>query len=182
MGGFANMNRKLRQITQVKCMSAPQDPRAFRNALGQFATGVTVVTTTDTDGRKVGMTANSFSSVSLEPMLVLWSVAKTSNSFDVFNETEHFNIHILNSEQKDLSNHFASKDIADRFADIEHSTGHGGSPLLTDYSAVFQCDIEARYEGGDHIILVGRVVEFDNKEKAPLLFHCGQYAELPESA
>ena len=158
------------------------DTIAFRNTLGQFATGVTVITTLDKDGNKAGMTANSFSSVSLDPMLVLWSIAKTSNSFDIFNNAEHFTIHVLNAEQKEVSNRFASKDIDDRFAGIEHTAGHQGVPLLSDYAAAFQCDIEARYEGGDHVILVGRVVEFDNKEKAPLLFHAGGYAELPSPA
>lgn len=155
------------------------DAKEFRNALGQFPTGVTVVTTLDKDGNKVGMTANSFSSVSLDPMLVLWSIAKTSSSFEVFNETEHFAIHVLNANQKDVSNTFASKDCADRFAQVAHSAGHAGLPILDDYSALFQCEIEARYEGGDHIIMVGRVVEFDNKAEAPLVFHAGRYAGIP---
>ena len=155
------------------------DAKEFRNALGQFPTGVPVVTTLDKDGNKVGMTANSFSSVSLDPMLVLWSIAKTSSSFEVFNETEHFAIHVLNANQKDVSNTFASKDCADRFAQVAHSAGHAELPILDDYSALFQCEIEARYEGGDHIIMVGRVVEFDNKAEAPLVFHAGRYAGIP---
>lgn len=159
-------------------MSAQQtDSKAFRNALGQFATGVTVITTVDADGNKIGMTANSFSSVSLDPMLVLWSIAKTSKSFAAFTEARHFAIHILSAEQKALSGQFASN-CEDRFCNVPHRIGLGGVPVLEDYSAVFECEMESRYEGGDHIIIVGRVIEFDNRGKAPLIFHAGRYADL----
>ena len=94
-----------------------QDPKDFRNALGQFATGVTVVTTLDSEGNKIGMTANSFSSVSLDPMLVLWSIAKTCKVFDKFTETNHFAIHVLKSDLKDVSNQFASS-VDDRFSGV----------------------------------------------------------------
>jgi len=154
------------------------DPKAFRNALGSFATGVTVVTTLDKDGNKVGMTANSFNSVSLDPMLVLWSIAKTANTFDTYNEADHFAIHILGAEQQNISNKFASKGV-DRFEGIETKEGIAGIPVLTDCKAAFQCTIESRFEGGDHIILVGRVEAFETQEdKAPLIFHAGQYAQL----
>lgn len=153
-------------------------PKEFRNALGQFATGVAVVTALDNDGNKVGMTANSFSSVSLEPMLVLWSVAKNAGAFATFNQADHFAIHVLNADQQQVSRQFATS-TTDRFAGIDCNPGHGGVPLLTDYSAVFQCDTEARYEGGDHIILLGRVVDFDNKALPPLVFHAGRYTGLP---
>jgi len=159
-------------------MSAQQtDSKAFRNALGQFATGVTVITTVDAEGNKIGMTANSFSSVSLDPMLVLWSIAKTSKSFAAFTEARHFAIHILSAEQKALSGQFASN-CEDRFCNVPHRSGLGGIPVLEDYSAVFECEMESRYEGGDHIIIVGRVIEFDNRGKAPLVFHAGRYADL----
>lgn len=151
--------------------------REFRNALGQFPTGVTVVTTLDADGNKIGMTANSFSSVSLDPMLVLWSVAKSSKAFDTFINAKHFAIHILHASQKHISSQFASP-CEDRFKDISYITGHGGIPVLTDYSAVFQCDTECCYEGGDHVILLGRVVAFENKMLPPLIFHAGRYADL----
>lgn len=157
------------------------DTKEFRNALGQFPTGVTVVTTLDKEGNKVGMTANSFSSVSLDPMLVLWSIAKTSSSFDAFNETENFAIHVLSAEQKDVSNNFASKDCVDRFVTVNHEEGIAGVPILSDYNALFQCEIEARYEGGDHIIMVGRVVDFATKGSEPLVFHAGKYATLPNA-
>jgi flavin reductase (DIM6/NTAB) family NADH-FMN oxidoreductase RutF len=159
-------------------MSTPQmDSKEFRNALGQFATGVTVITTLDKEGNKAGMTVNSFSSVSLEPMLVLWSLAKTAKTFDAFNQTERFAIHVLNADQQAISNQFSSRG-GDRFENIPLTEGQGGIPVLQDYSVVFQCEIEARYEGGDHIIMVGRVVDFDNKCQPPLIFHAGQYADL----
>lgn len=154
-----------------------EDPRAFRNALGQFATGVTVITTLDQDGNNIGMTANSFSSVSLDPMLVLWSVAKSSACFDAFHTAKHFAIHVLHAGQRQISTQFASR-CDDRFAGIETKFGRGGVPLLPEYNALFQCDTEARYEGGDHLILVGRVIEFDHRPVAPLIFHAGRYADL----
>ncbi|MCG8316922.1 MAG: flavin reductase family protein [Pseudomonadales bacterium] len=153
------------------------DPKAFRNALGQFATGVTVVTTKDQDGNKIGMTANSFSSVSLDPMLVLWSIAKTCKVFDQFNDAEHFAIHILKADQKEVSNQFASS-CDDRFSGIATNEGMTGVPVLDDYCALFECQLESRYEGGDHIILVGRVVNFENRGDSPLIFHAGRYADL----
>lgn len=155
----------------------PSDAKAFRQALGQFATGVTVITTLDAAGEKVGMTANSFSSVSLDPMLVLWSIAKTSRSFAAFEQARHFAIHVLTAEQKELSSQFASN-CDDRFQNVPHQPGLGGVPILDDYCAVFQCETEARHEGGDHIIIVGRVVAFDRRPRAPLIFHAGRYADL----
>ncbi|HVL01960.1 MAG TPA: flavin reductase family protein, partial [Dongiaceae bacterium] len=131
------------------------DSRAFRTALGQFATGVTVITTVDASGSRVGMTANSFSSVSLEPMLVLWSIARTSKSFDAFMQARHFAIHVLSAGQKALSAQFASQ-CDDRFQGLETGTGVGGVPLLDGCSAQFQCETDIRHEGGDHVIIVGR--------------------------
>ena len=153
------------------------DSKEFRNALGQFATGVTVITTVDSEGNKIGMTANSFSSVSLDPMLVLWSIAKSSKAFAAFVEARHFAIHVLHAQQRQVSHQFASN-CEDRFRGIDYTVGHGGVPLLTDYSAVFQCDMETCYEGGDHVIIVGRVVAFDNKKLPPLIFHAGRYTDL----
>ena len=153
------------------------DTKAFRSALGQFATGVTVVTTLDNNGNKVGMTVNSFSSVSLDPMLVLWSIGRSSACFDSFVNAQHFGIHVLNANQKQVSNQFASN-CQDRFSGIDHQQGIGDIPLLTEYSAAFQCTTENTYEGGDHVIIVGRVVEFENREQPPLIFHAGKYADL----
>lgn len=153
------------------------DPIQLRNAFGSFVTGVTVVTCNDPHGNPVGMTANSFTSVSLDPPLCLWSIAKTATNFAAFHTGTHFAIHILHSGQEDLSRHFATKNI-DKFLDVPHQLGIGNSPILADYSARFECEIEHRYAGGDHIILVGRILSFDNLDKEPLVFLKGQYKQL----
>ena len=150
------------------------DSREFRDALGQFATGVTVITTRDADGQPVGMTANSFSSLSLEPPLVLWSIAKTSSNYAVFAEANHFAIHVMNKQQKDLSGQFARKDI-DRFEGVDIETNDAGTPLLTDFLSRFECTTEHRYDGGDHSILVGRVQALASKEGEPLMFFRGGF-------
>ncbi len=153
------------------------DPIQLRNAFGSFITGVTIITGRAPDGTPVGMTANSFSSVSLDPPLALWSVAKTATAFEVFQACSHFTIHVLHSGQEALSRQFASKNT-DRFADTVHELGAGDVPVLTDYSARFECEVEHRYPGGDHIILVGRILAFDNRDKEPLVFYKGQYKQL----
>ena len=153
------------------------DPIQLRNAFGTFITGVTVVTCRDASGKAVGMTANSFSSVSLDPPMCLWSIAKTATNFDAFSTSNHFAIHILHSGQEQVSRHFAAKNV-DKFADVAHVTGVTDAPLLDDYSARFECEVEHRYAGGDHIILVGRILAFDNLDKEPLVFFKGQYKQL----
>ena len=155
------------------------DPIKLRNALGQFATGVTIITTTDETGAKVGLTANSFSSVSLDPPLVLWSLAKTANSMPVFLKSEHFAIHVLHSGQREVSNHFASKAV-DKFSSVDTETGLHGLPLLSECAARFQCKKAYEYEGGDHVIFVGEVLDYQQIEKDPLLFHGGKYAQARE--
>jgi 3-hydroxy-9,10-secoandrosta-1,3,5(10)-triene-9,17-dione monooxygenase reductase component len=151
------------------------DPRAFRNALGTFATGVTIVTTQDRSGYDVGVTANSFNSVSLEPPLVLWSLAKASASLAAFMEADYFAVHILAANQDALSNQFA-KPGHNKFADLKITRGLQNIPLLADCAARFQCKVEFRYEGGDHVIFVGQVQEFEHSGHAPLVYHGGRYA------
>jgi 3-hydroxy-9,10-secoandrosta-1,3,5(10)-triene-9,17-dione monooxygenase reductase component len=151
------------------------DKRAFRNALGAFTTGVTVVTTRDGTGRDVGLTVNSFNSVSLEPPLVLWSLARDSASLPAFVEAEHFAVHILAADQEPVSNRFAQRG-ADKFAGIELARGEGGVPLLPGCAARFRCRTAYRHEGGDHEIFVGEVLGFEAFERAPLVFHKGGYA------
>ncbi len=151
------------------------DPRQFRDALGAFATGVTIVTTRDAAGHDVGMTANSFNSVSLDPPLILWSLAKNSLSLPAFMDSEHFAVHILAVDQEALSNRFARRGI-DKFADLPISRGLGDSPLLNNCAARFQCKTAFRYEGGDHVIFVGEVKAFEHSQRAPLLYHGGRYA------
>lgn len=151
------------------------DPKEFRRCLGNFATGVTVITAKSSDGTQVGVTANSFNSVSLDPPLVLWSIVKTSSSYAVFENSNHFSVNILAADQIDLSNNFA-KPSDDKFANIEIVSGLGGAPLLTNTAANFQCETHQIVDGGDHWIMIGKVVEFSNYGRSPLLYVQGSYA------
>jgi 3-hydroxy-9,10-secoandrosta-1,3,5(10)-triene-9,17-dione monooxygenase reductase component len=147
----------------------------FREALGRFATGVTIVTTRDEAGNDVGLTANSFSSVSLDPPMVLWSLSRRSLSLPTFMQTSYFAVHVLASNQDELSNRFATRG-ADKFSGLKIARGHGDIPLLADCSARFQCRSAYKYEGGDHVIFVGEVLTFDHSDRKPLVFHGGRYA------
>ena len=151
------------------------DARQFRNALGQFATGVTIVTTVTADGEPAGLTANSFNSASIDPPLVLWSLDKTSSNLEAFTQAEYFAVNILSESQQALSNRFAMVDEG-RFDGVEFRDGIGRAPLLPGCAARFQCKTTYQYEGGDHIIFVGEVLEFDNFDRPPLIFHSGKYA------
>ncbi|MEV7134282.1 flavin reductase [Arthrobacter sp. NPDC093128] len=154
--------------------SAAFDLRDFRGALGQFATGVTVVTTLATDGRKVGMTANSFTSVSMEPPLVLWCPSKRAPSLTDFEESTHFAINILASDQHVLSRQFATPST-DKFAGAETTEGIAGVPLLEGAVATFQCRTVSRHDAGDHVIYVGEVEKYENPGGVPLVFQGGKY-------
>jgi 3-hydroxy-9,10-secoandrosta-1,3,5(10)-triene-9,17-dione monooxygenase reductase component len=151
------------------------DRREFRNALGTFATGVTVITARTADGSPAGLTANSFNSVSLDPPLVLWGLAKSARSMPVFAEAEHWAVHVLAAEQEAVSNAFA-KSGEDKFAGIELEQGVADLPLLPDCAARFQCRTRYRYEVGDHVIFVGEVLDFDRRPASPLVYHAGRYA------
>jgi 3-hydroxy-9,10-secoandrosta-1,3,5(10)-triene-9,17-dione monooxygenase reductase component len=150
------------------------DKKEFRSALGAFATGVTIVTTCH-EGVDVGLTANSFNSVSLEPPMVLWSLGKTSLSLPHFAAASHFAVHVLSDDQEPLSARFATRG-ADKFGGVAFHRGHHDLPLLSGCVARFQCRKLFEYEGGDHVIFVGEVVAFDHACKQPLLFHGGRYA------
>ncbi|SDS94184.1 p-hydroxyphenylacetate 3-hydroxylase reductase component [Pseudomonas oryzae] len=151
------------------------DPRAFRRALGNFATGVTIVTARAPSGEQAGVTANSFNSVSLDPPLILWSIDKRSASHAVFAAASHFAVNILAADQIELSNHFA-RPQEDKFAGVAVEPGLGGAPLLPDCAARFQCERHVEVDGGDHWILIGRVVAFDDFGRSPLLYHQGAYS------
>lgn len=150
------------------------DARAFRRTLGQFATGVTVVATTFED-RLVGMAANSFSAVSLDPPLVLWSIRKESRSRTAFVDGGHFAVSVLARDQVDVSNAFG-KPAPDQFDHIDWTPTAHGDPLISGAIAHFECVTETVYEGGDHLILVGRVDRYARFDGNPLLFAQGQYA------
>ncbi|MDH5539869.1 MAG: flavin reductase family protein [Rhizobacter sp.] len=154
--------------------------QAFRTALGMFATGVTIVTARDATGQRVGLTANSFNSVSLSPPLVLWSLARSAGSMPAFTRGSHYAINILAADQHALAERFAAKS-ADRFAGVGFREGAGGAPILDGACAVFECFNRSQYEEGDHVIFVGEVERCQQREGSqPLIFHGGRYfTELP---
>ncbi len=151
------------------------DAKEFRNALGAFATGVTIITAHGVGGRNVGVTANSFNSVSMDPPLVLWSLDKNSGSLDIFSKADYFAVHILSADQVSLSNRFASR-LEDKYEGIEFISGLGDVPLLEGCAARFVCQNKFQYEGGDHIIFVGEVEDFEHFGRRALLYHQGCYA------
>jgi len=155
------------------------DPRRYRDALSQFATGVTIVTARGDAGELAGVTANSFNSVSLDPPLILWSLAKSSRSMAVFESADQFAVHILASDQDELANLFASR-VDDKFAGL--AVGSEGPPLIAGCTARLVCATRHRYEGGDHIIMVGEVLTYESEPKPPLLFHGGGYADKKHRA
>jgi flavin reductase (DIM6/NTAB) family NADH-FMN oxidoreductase RutF len=142
-------------------MTEAMDPRELRDAFGAFLTGVTVVTTHDGDGRPVGFTANSFASVSLDPPLLLVCLARTSRNFDTLTGAAGFAVNILSEGQKDISNTFA-RPVDDRFAGLDWQPGPHGAPVLANVAAWFDCALDRIVEGGDHVILLGRVKAFGN--------------------
>ncbi len=149
-----------------------KDARAFRDALGRFATGVTVVTTAGPEG-PVGFTANSFASVSLDPPLVLWSPARASARFAVFAQARHFAIHILAEEEAGLCARFARRGAG--FDGLDHRFSPEGIPLIPGTLARYECIQHATHDGGDHLVILGRVLRYHARDGAPLLFSQGGY-------
>lgn len=154
------------------------DTRELRNALGRFATGVCVITTVNANGQPVGLTVNSFSSVSLDPALVLWCLGNQSDVYDTFSTPALFAINILALEQLEYSARYSIK--GDHLLDPEHYVmGKNGAPVIRDALASFECDLYTTYEGGDHLIILGEVKNFiDRTTGDPLLFFSGAYREL----
>jgi flavin reductase (DIM6/NTAB) family NADH-FMN oxidoreductase RutF len=152
----------------------------FRAALGMFATGVTIVTARNASGAPIGLTANSFNSVSLDPPLVLWSLSREAGSMPHFSRGSHYAIHILAADQRELAERFSRKD-GDRFAGVAFHEGSAGAPLLDGAAAIFECFNRSRYAEGDHVIFVGEVEHCRHRPGAmPLIFHGGRYfTELP---
>ncbi len=152
-----------------------RDRHGLRQALAQFATGVTVVTTAGPRGEPIGVTANSFNSISLDPPLVLWSLSATAYSRDAFRKAGFFCVHVLTSAQESLSQTFASRG-ADKFGGLKWEPGLGSVPLLEEFVARFQCRLTQQHPMGDHVVFVGEVLRFERADKRPLVFHGGQYA------
>jgi flavin reductase (DIM6/NTAB) family NADH-FMN oxidoreductase RutF len=153
---------------------SPFDSREYRRALGQYATGVTVVTARAADGRPVGMTANSFTSVSLNPPVVLWCPDKKAPSLPVFAAASHFAINVLAADQHHLSRQFATP-APDKFARAPVTEGIAGTPLLDGTVARFQCRTMQHIEAGDHMIMLGAVEQYEVPGGEPLVFHSGSY-------
>jgi flavin reductase (DIM6/NTAB) family NADH-FMN oxidoreductase RutF len=156
---------------------SPIDPRDFRNALGTYATGVTIITTIGADKKAYGLTCNSFASVSLNPPLVLWSLGMYSSSLSVFQNADYFAVNVLGASQQALANRFA-KSSEDKFADVEWAPGLGDAPLLAESVATFQCRAANRYYGGDHVIFLGAVEAYSYSRNEPLLFARGGYGRF----
>lgn len=152
--------------------------RAFRDALGRFATGVTVVTCATPEG-PMAIVANSFASVSLDPPLVLWSPARAGRRFPAFAAAQHFAIHVLSADQRALCDHCARN--GQDFDGSGWAPSAEGTPLLPDCLARFECAMHAQHEGGDHLIIVGRVLRVSQRDGAPLLFASGQYGQFAKT-
>ncbi len=161
-------------------LAAPDfDPRDLRNALGRFATGVCLITTMGSDGKREGLTANSFSSVSLEPPIVLWSLRRGAGSLATFITAEHFCINVLHADQIDISRHFCRPQM-DKFTEIEDAfdSGIGSLPTLKGALATFECKRISHQVVGDHVIFYGLVQRYTYCDANPLAFHAGNYACL----
>ena len=172
------------EVTVAKSTSS-LDSRAFRNALGSFPTGVAIITTEGIDGEPVGLTCNSFSSVSLDPPLVSWSLRMSSKSLQAFRYAKTFAINVLGKDQKNLSAHFANSSIFKKFEGVAHSRGTNGIPLIDDCVAIFQCTKFAEHNAGDHVLFLGQVTDFDYEENEDsLVFYKSDYrllSALPSS-
>jgi flavin reductase (DIM6/NTAB) family NADH-FMN oxidoreductase RutF len=152
------------------------DTRDFRNALGMFPTGVAIVTTRANSGAFVGLTINSFSSLSLDPPLVLWSLNTRSPSVAAFERATHFAINILCESQVEMSRRFASSQVANKFSGVDIDAGLADVPLIRGSVAHIECRAHARHEGGDHLLFIGHVERFFyDRTRRPLVFHGGRY-------
>lgn len=154
--------------------AASDEARALRDAFGAFATGVAVITTVDADGRRWGLTANSFGVVSDDPPVVMWSLARASGSHAAFAAAPRFAVHVLGESQSAWSRRFASR-VADRFEGLAVRAGAGGVPLLEGCAAVLECETLAAHPGGDHTVFVARVARASLRDDRPLVFSRGRY-------
>lgn len=157
----------------------PIDLKALRNALGRFTTGVTIATCRDPNGARVGLTANSFNSLSLDPPLVLWSLRSASPALPAFQAASHFAINVLSEAQVALSRRFASP-VPDRFAEGQWAEGAGGAPVLAGCAAVFECALHSQQAVGDHVLFIGQVEHLYETAVPPLVFQAGHYRLLGE--
>jgi 3-hydroxy-9,10-secoandrosta-1,3,5(10)-triene-9,17-dione monooxygenase reductase component len=155
------------------------DPKSLRRALGNFVTGVTVVTTRDATGELAGLTVNSFTSLSLSPPLVMWSISLSAASFTAFESCSHFIVNVLAEDQIDLAERFA-RSGGDKFSGVAWHEGDVAIPSLDNVAASFSCRATLRYPGGDHVILIGEVLSYHQTDRAPLLYARGRYCQLKD--
>ena len=158
-------------------MSTSFSQRELRDAFGSFATGVAVITAVRQDGEPIGITANSLTSVSLDPPLLLWCIARTSSSAELFERDTPFAVHVLAHEQRDLALHFARKNRA-KFDVDRHWRANPHPPHIADVLCRFDCRVHARHAGGDHLIVVGDVTGITLQPGAPLTFHAGRFGAI----
>lgn len=163
-----------------KAEGAVNDAQHLRHALGRFATGVTIVTCLDGDGQRVGLTANSFNALSLDPPLILWSLRLKSPSLRAFAAASHFAVNVLARDQVALSRHFA-RSGTDKFALGEWSQGAGGVPVLAGSVARFECSQHVAHQAGDHMLFIGHVLHVHEHAGAPLVYQGGRYRALGEA-
>ena len=154
-------------------------PDELRLALGRFVTGVTIVTCRDENGEPVGLTANSFNALSLDPPLVLWSLRQASSTIEAFTKASHFAVNVLAADQVDLSRRFARPSSA-KFDAGEWTDGQGGAPLLAGCVAVFECRRRSHHAAGDHLLFIGEVERIGGSADTPLVYHAGHYRTLSE--
>ena len=160
--------------------AAELGPDELRQALGRFVTGVTIVTCRDEHGAPVGLTANSFNALSLDPPLVLWSLRQASSTIGAFSAASHLAVNVLAADQVDLSRRFARPSSA-KFDAGEWSDGQGGAPLLAGCVAVFECRRRSHHAAGDHVLFIGEVERIGGSSATPLVYHAGHYRTLTDA-
>ena len=164
-------------VISTQAAQSALDPLELRRCLASFVTGVTVMTVLDADGKPEGITANSFSSLSLDPPLIVWSLRLSSRSFNTYQNAARFTVNILAEDQVDISNRFASSGV-DRFEGVAYTPGLGGVPLINGCVSYLECSLDASYPGGDHVLFVGRVERIHTHEGRPLAYGSGGYLSV----
>lgn len=152
----------------------------LRSAFGRFPTGVTIITCADAQGVRVGLTANSLTSLSLDPPLLAWALRRASPSLDAFRRARYFAVNVLNQGQVELSRRFA-KPMAAKFDEGVWHDGLGGAPLLDDAAAVFECEQFGMHDTGDHVLFIGRVLRLEEGSPDSLVYHAGRYRTIGET-
>ncbi len=160
----------MNDLTAASSDLASVDETAFRAACGKFPTGVAVITTLDANANPVGLTANSFTSAALSPPMVLWTVGPNARSFESFLGARYYAVHLLHKDQQDLAAHFAGRSD-DKFADLDWQAGHGGLPILPDFSACLECAVEDVHPCGNQRLMIGRVINIIDRDRADALVY-----------